>query len=169
MSQQPDDTAPLDAFVQRHISDAARRRRERQDAETTRRASTLASDTDRDLTADVLNDAFAQGRLTSEEHAERTTRAFTARTHGELDQVLTGLQVATPAPAHVPGVRKVIFWGVMVMTSPFLMMGLGLLLSGSVGSFVFGLILLSVFTRGLFALHRWAFPQADGASWPTVR
>ncbi|RYC14206.1 DUF1707 SHOCT-like domain-containing protein [Nocardioides zhouii] len=169
MSQQPDETAPLDEFVQRHIADATRRRREREDAEATLRSSTLASDTDRDLTANVLNDAFAQGRLTSEEHAERTTRAFTARTHGDLDQVLTGLQV-TAAPARVPGARKVVFWGVTVMTSPFLMMGLGLFLAGSgLGSHIVGFFLLMLFAPGLFALHRWAFPKTAAARWPSTR
>ena len=171
MSEQPDETAPLDAFVQRHIADAARRRREREDAEAMLRDSTLASDIDRDLTANVLSDAFAQGRLTADEHAERTTRAFTARTHGDLDDVLTGLHAPpSSAPAHVPGVRKVVFWGVTVMTSPFLMVGLGLFLAGDgLGSHIFGIFLLLLFAPGLFALHRWAWPQANGVHWPRMR
>ncbi len=142
--QQPEETAPLDAFVQRHVAEAERRRREREDAEAALRASTLASDIDRDVTANVLNDAYAQGRLRPEEHAERTTRAFTARTLGDLDLVLTGLQhPSSSAPAPLHGARKALFWVVTVITSPFLMMGLGLFLAGdSIGTHVFGLVLL---------------------------
>lgn len=167
--QQPEETAPLDEFVQRHIADAARRRREREDAESALRASTLASDSDRDATASVLNQAFAEGRLTSEEHADRTTRAFTARTHGDLDQVLTGLQVpVAAAPAYAA--RKVIFWVVTVMTSPFLMMGLGLTLSGN-GIFgtVFGIVLLGIFAPGLYALQRRAWPASGERGWSHLR
>lgn len=169
MSQQPDETERLNVFVQRQVADAARRRRAHEDAEAALRASTLASDTDRDLTANVLNDAFAQGRLTSEEHADRTTRAFTARTHGDLDQVLIGLQApSAPMPAH--GARKLLFWVVTVFTSPFLMMGLGLLLAGGgAGSHFFGFVLLLLFAPGLFALHRWAWPRAGRTRWPAMR
>lgn len=169
--QQPEETAPLDAFVQRHVAEAERRRREREDAEAALRASTLASDIDRDVTANVLNDAYAQGRLRPEEHAERTTRAFTARTLGDLDLVLTGLQhPSSSAPAPLHGARKALFWVVTVITSPFLMMGLGLFLAGdSIGTHVFGLVLLTLFAPGLFALQRWAWPRADGTRWPRVR
>ena len=167
--QQPEETAPLDEFVQRHVAEAARRRREREDAEATLRAGTLASDTDRDITAQVLNQAFAEGRLTPDEHADRTTRAFTARTHGDLDQVLVGIQVPTaPAPTH--GARKLLFWAVTVMTSPFLMMGVGLTLSGD-GIFgrVFGIILLGLFAPGLYALYRRAWPSEGERGWSHLR
>ncbi|TDC54962.1 DUF1707 and DUF2154 domain-containing protein [Actinomadura sp. KC345] len=48
-----------------------------------------ASDADRDRVAAVLGEALADGRLTMDEHADRTTRAYAARTLGEL----TGLTV----------------------------------------------------------------------------
>ncbi|GLW62136.1 hypothetical protein Arub01_03800 [Actinomadura rubrobrunea] len=43
-----------------------------------------ASDADRERVAAVLREALADGRLTVEEHAERTERAYAARTLGEL-------------------------------------------------------------------------------------
>jgi hypothetical protein len=50
-----------------------------------------ASDADRDRVVDVLRDHGASGRLTTEELEERTDRALAARTHGELDRLLTDL------------------------------------------------------------------------------
>jgi len=38
------------------------------------------SDADRERAIDVLKDAFAEGRLTREEHAERVERAYRSRT-----------------------------------------------------------------------------------------
>ena len=163
--QQPEESARLDAFVQRQVADAVRRKRERDDADAQLRASTLASDTDRDLTASALNEAYAQGRLTAEEHAERTTRAFTARTHGELDEVLVGLQVPAAPEVDRPA-RKVLFWMVTVITAPFLLMGLGLLLAGQdMGDRVFGIVFLVLFAPGLFALQRWAWPPRERHRW----
>jgi hypothetical protein len=43
-----------------------------------------ASDADRERVAAVLGEAFADGRLTADEHADRTARAYAARTLGEL-------------------------------------------------------------------------------------
>ncbi|MDT0183591.1 DUF1707 domain-containing protein [Microbacterium sp. ARD31] len=168
--QQPEESARLDAFVQRQVADAVRRKEARAAADAELRASTLASDTDRDLAAGVLNQAFAEGRLTAEEHAERTTGAFTARTHGDLDRVLAGLHVPAPQATETHAARRVLFWMVTVMTSPFLLMGLGLLLAGSDnGGRVFGLVLIVLFAPGLFALNRWAWPKADGTRWPRMR
>ncbi len=56
------------------------------------------SDGDRDLVAKVLGTAFADGRITFEEHDERLSRAYAARTFGELD-VLTEDLVAPGSPA----------------------------------------------------------------------
>ena len=167
--QQPDETARLDEFVQRQVADAVRRRRAQEDAASALRSATLASDTDRDLAADVLNQAFAEGRLTSEEHADRTTRAFTARTHGDLDRVLDGLQLPE-APTPTRNLRKVLFWIVTLITSPFLLMGAAFTLGGSdVGDHVFGIVLLTLFAPGLFALFRWAWPTARGSRWSRPR
>ncbi|WP_231330231.1 DUF1707 SHOCT-like domain-containing protein [Actinomadura graeca] len=43
-----------------------------------------ASDADRERVASVLAEALADGRLTAEEHADRASRAYEARTLGEL-------------------------------------------------------------------------------------
>jgi hypothetical protein len=55
----------------------------------------LASDSDRDAIAGRLSSAFAEGRLTSGEHAERVRAAYEARTAGEL----AGLTADLPGPA----------------------------------------------------------------------
>ena len=59
------------------------------------------SDVDRDLVADVLGQAFAEGRITFEEHDERLTQAYASRTFGELDVLTEDLVApsALPAPA----------------------------------------------------------------------
>jgi hypothetical protein len=60
---------------------------------------TLASDGDRDSAARVLNEAFAEGRLTADEHGERVRAAYAARTrHG-----LAGLTADLPDPAQEAG------------------------------------------------------------------
>lgn len=56
-----------------------------------------ASDADRDRAVQALNAHFAAGRLTAEEHEERTTTAYAARTLGELTPLLADLP-ATPVP-----------------------------------------------------------------------
>jgi hypothetical protein len=55
-----------------------------------------ASDTDRDQVATVLSTAYAEGRLTREEHDERLDRAMAARTFDELVPLTHDLVVVTP-------------------------------------------------------------------------
>jgi hypothetical protein len=55
------------------------------------RPGVLASDADRDAAAGVLCSAFAEGRLTAEEHAERVRAAYGARTTGDLDSLTADL------------------------------------------------------------------------------
>ncbi|MBG0813175.1 DUF1707 domain-containing protein [Planomonospora sp. ID82291] len=50
-----------------------------------------ASDHDRERVAEVLRIAVAEGRITLEELEERVDRAYTARTLGELDDVVVDL------------------------------------------------------------------------------
>jgi len=50
-----------------------------------------ASDADRDRTIDMLNGAFAEGRLTMEEHDARVEHAYDARTYAELAAVSADL------------------------------------------------------------------------------
>ena len=56
-----------------------------------------ASNTERDAVAGKLQDAFAEGRLDDDEFDQRMRAALTARTHAELDVLLTDL--AAPAGA----------------------------------------------------------------------
>ena len=59
------------------------------------------SDADRERVAERLREHFAQGRLTSDELEERITATFSAKTVGDLRQVMTDLPGETPA-APVP-------------------------------------------------------------------
>jgi len=53
--------------------------------------SARASDADRERAIDVLKAAFAEGRLTSEEHGERVRRAYCSRTYAELAELSADL------------------------------------------------------------------------------
>jgi Domain of unknown function (DUF1707)/Domain of unknown function (DUF4190) len=53
--------------------------------------NTRASDADRERAIDVLKAAFAEGRLTREEHGERVQRAYRSRTYAELAEVSVDL------------------------------------------------------------------------------
>ena len=68
-----------------------------------RRADLRASDADRERFVEALGRHHADGRLTTEELAERTERAYAARTLGDLDALATDLP-ALPASAP-PGRR----------------------------------------------------------------
>jgi hypothetical protein len=60
-----------------------------------------AGDGDRDRTIGQLREAFAQGRLTSDEFDQRMTHANSARTYGELAELVKDLPVepVTAVPA----------------------------------------------------------------------
>jgi hypothetical protein len=69
---------------------------------------TLASDADRDAAVRVLNEAFAEGRLTADEHGERARAACAGRTWQELAQLTADLPgpavtADSPAPVHAAG------------------------------------------------------------------
>jgi hypothetical protein len=72
-----------------------------QDPGDQRRASLRASDADRERFVEALSQHHADGRLTTEELAERTDRAYAARTLGDLDALATGLPALQP-PAWAP-------------------------------------------------------------------
>lgn len=61
--------------------------------------SVRASDSERDAVLQRLRDAFADGRLDDGEFDERARSALTARTHGELDKLLSDLPADQPATA----------------------------------------------------------------------
>ncbi|MFJ1752135.1 DUF1707 domain-containing protein [Kitasatospora sp. NPDC088134] len=62
-------------------------------------AELRASDADRERVADLLRDAYAEGRLTADEHAERVEAAYSARTFGELEPLTRDL------PGHPGSIR----------------------------------------------------------------
>ena len=66
--------------------------------------SVRASDADRERAIDALIEAFAEGRLTTEELSARTEQAYQARTYAELAMVSADLPAVPPAspPAAQP-------------------------------------------------------------------
>ena len=62
-----------------------------------RPATMRASDADRDAVVSDLSDHFQAGRLTAGEFDERTSQALTARTWGELGELVADLPAARPA------------------------------------------------------------------------
>jgi hypothetical protein len=56
-----------------------------------------ASDADRDAVVSDLSEHFQAGRLTAGEFDERTSQALTARTWGELGELVADLPAARPA------------------------------------------------------------------------
>jgi Domain of unknown function (DUF1707) len=59
-------------------------------------------DAERDSTATALREHYAQGRLSTDELNERLDAAFSATTHGQLEQVTDDLPHIQPAPAAPP-------------------------------------------------------------------
>jgi hypothetical protein len=62
-----------------------------------------ASDAERDHTAGLLNAAFAEGRLTEAEHAQRLDAAYAARTQPQLRQLIADLPASAPVPRPASG------------------------------------------------------------------
>ncbi len=58
-----------------------------------------AADADRQAVADQLRTALDEGRLDLHEYDERLQRAYTAKTYGDLDGLLTDLPARLPEPA----------------------------------------------------------------------
>jgi uncharacterized protein DUF1707 len=72
-----------------------------------RPAATRASDADRDAVISDLSEHFQAGRLTAGELDDRTGRALTARTWGELGELATDLPALRPAaPAATPAAGR---------------------------------------------------------------
>lgn len=133
---------------------------ERAAAEEAERAGLLAADADRDRAVNQLSEAFSQGRLSQEELEQRTSTALSARTYGELDEVLQGLGGMRREVRNHP-VRKAVFWVVAVVSSPFVLFGALFLAFGTdLGDRFFGLVVLVLLLPGLLALRRWAWPRA---------
>jgi hypothetical protein len=67
--------------------------------------ATRASDQERDAVLQRVQQAFAEGRLDDAEFDERMRAALTARTHGDLDVLLTDLPAAAASTAPATGGR----------------------------------------------------------------
>ena len=156
---QPGDatTGPGDEAVRRWLDSRSRA--------AAAREATLASDAERERVCELLNVAFGEGRLTSAELDERTSRALAARTHGDLEDVLTGLTVPGASllwrPRATRGIgARLVFWVVGFFTSPFIFFGTIFLLFGDdLGEKVAGIVMLTLFLPVLIALYRWAHPR----------
>ncbi len=61
-----------------------------------------AADADRAAVATVLGQHMSAGRLSLEEYDERLSRAYAAKTYGELDQLTADLPAAIPTPRPAP-------------------------------------------------------------------
>lgn len=59
------------------------------------------ADQDRELVAQLLNNAYADGRLTFDEHADRIAQAYDAKTFGELTPLTLDLVAPQPSPTAV--------------------------------------------------------------------
>jgi Domain of unknown function (DUF1707) len=62
-----------------------------------REGETRASDADRDAAAGLLNEAFAEGRLTAGEHDQRLSAAYAARSWQQLHRLTADLPAASGA------------------------------------------------------------------------
>jgi Domain of unknown function (DUF1707) len=69
------------------------------------RPSMRASDQERDATVQRLQVAFAEGRLADAEFDERMRSALAARTHADLDELLTDLPASTAPVSPRPVAR----------------------------------------------------------------
>jgi Domain of unknown function (DUF1707)/Domain of unknown function (DUF4190) len=61
--------------------------------DSSRGAQIRAADVDRDHVAGLLGTAYSEGRLSKDEYDTRLAAAFSARTYGELDQLVADLPV----------------------------------------------------------------------------
>ncbi|MFB4304432.1 DUF1707 domain-containing protein [Actinomadura sp. NTSP31] len=83
----------------------------RRPGQATRVSDLRASDADRERVAEVLGEALADGRLTMQEHADRTTRVFAARTLGELTGLTLDLSPEEAQPILVDDRPVSVFFG----------------------------------------------------------
>lgn len=71
---------------------------------TRQTASTRAKDSDRDDTCKVLDSALSEGQLSMEEHRERVATATRAATLGDLQSLVSDLQI-TSSPVKLPHLK----------------------------------------------------------------
>jgi hypothetical protein len=108
-----------------------------------RRSTLRASDADREHIAGRLRKAASEGRLLAEELEERIEAALTARTYGQLDELVSDLPVdRTPVPRSRTSIylkRPAIVLGAMVLALAVLA-AVALIITGTIlagGAWVF--------------------------------
>jgi hypothetical protein len=74
---------------------------------------TRAGDADRNNACEVLDSALAEGQLSMDEHRKRVTAATNAVTLGELQSLVSDLQVHR-APAQLPKMSPALVWGIVL-------------------------------------------------------
>lgn len=96
---------------------------------------TLASDGERDAAVQMLNEAFAEGRLTADEHGDRVRAAFTGRTWPDLARLTADLpdaaDAAGPAAAMPGGLDRCLLCALLICCPPA---GIAWLLAGRYGA-----------------------------------
>ena len=73
-------------------------------------SGTRATDTDRTNTCQVLDSALAEGQLSMEEHRQRVSAATNAVTLGQLQSLVSDLQIHRAA-AQLPKMSPARVWG----------------------------------------------------------
>ena len=130
----------------------------------------LVSDAERDQCAGGCRPPSARVASPHLSLDQRTSRALAARTYGDLEDVMAGLEPpATTSYRPVIQVHsavergvlpRVVFWVVGLFTAPFILGGGAMVLfGGELGTTIFGLVMLTLFLPGLIALYRWAHPK----------
>ncbi|MEU1540685.1 MULTISPECIES: DUF1707 domain-containing protein [Streptomycetaceae] len=84
------------------MDESSLQKREQHPVRPVAEADIRASDADRDRVADILRDALAEGRLTTEEHSERLDGVYAAKTVGELEPYVRDLPAGRTAGAPAP-------------------------------------------------------------------
>lgn len=123
----------------------------------------LASTADRERALDVLRAAFAEGRVTKDEHDERVSRVYAARTYADLATVTADLpggqqpvMPAWPPPATVQPVNR----GTNGLAVASLVCG--------IGSWGFGVTSIPAIMIGNAALRQIRRTGQDGRAMATV-
>jgi hypothetical protein len=130
---------------------------------------TLASDAERERAADRLREAAGDGRLTTEELVLRVDRAYAARTHGELDDVLTGLPSPPVRPRRRRS-RRERLWHLVLGFVPVNLVCIGVwAATGAEPHFWPKWVLLGTGIRLVFGVRRIAFHQPPELPPPSRR
>jgi hypothetical protein len=85
--------------------------------------ATLASDADRDAAVRMLSEAFAEGRLTSDEHGERVQAAYAGRTWQELARLTADVPgpedaAVRPQPSMPDGLDRCLLCALLIVCPP---------------------------------------------------